>query len=202
MYASPVIWRDLFMEFWRLLMSLRKTGVVVQSPSHVRLFATPWTAAHQASLSFTISWSFLKLMSIEWVMPSNHLIHCHPLLLLPSVFASIRVFPSESALHIRCRILLQQKVSWVLLPKPHSLGHPERTRLNSKEGVCSWKTPEFRQVIPALLWMLIWDSTHHWHQQYVKCKIIGMFKNIWPPFPSLCISVHDLAKDSLAKNHH
>ena len=65
------------------------------------LFVTPWTTAHQASLSFTISWSLLKLMSIESVMPPNHLILCHPLLLLPSIFPNIRVFSSESALHIR-----------------------------------------------------------------------------------------------------
>ena len=62
---------------------------------------TPWTAARQASLSITNSWSLLKLMSIELVMPSNHLILCHPLLLLPSVFPSIRVFSNESVLHIR-----------------------------------------------------------------------------------------------------
>ena len=62
---------------------------------------TPWTAAHQVSLSFTISWSLLKLMSVESMMPSNHLILCHPLLLLLSIFPSIRVFSSELALHIR-----------------------------------------------------------------------------------------------------
>ena len=62
---------------------------------------TPWTAASQASVSFTISQSLLKLMSIELVMPSNHLILCHPLLLLPSIFPSIRVFSNESVLHIR-----------------------------------------------------------------------------------------------------
>ena len=62
---------------------------------------TPWTAAHQASLSFTISQSLFKLMFIESVMPSNHLILCHPFLLLPSIFPSIRVFSKESALHIR-----------------------------------------------------------------------------------------------------
>ena len=73
----------------------------VQSLSHVRLFEVPWTAAHQASLSITNSWILLKLMSIELVMPSNHLILCHPLLLLPSIFPSIRVFSSESDLHIR-----------------------------------------------------------------------------------------------------
>ena len=63
--------------------------------------ATPDTAARQASLSFTVSWSLLKLMSIESVMPSNHLILCHPFLLLPSILPSIRVFSNESALHIR-----------------------------------------------------------------------------------------------------
>ena len=73
----------------------------VQSLSHVRLFATPWTVAPQASLSITNSQSLLKLMSIESVMPSNHLILCCPLLLLPSIFPSIRVFSSESVLRIR-----------------------------------------------------------------------------------------------------
>ena len=74
--------------------------VVLQSLSRVRLFATPWTAARQASLSFTNSWSLLKLMSIE-LMPSSHLILCCPLLLLPSIFPSIRIFSNESVLHIR-----------------------------------------------------------------------------------------------------
>ena len=69
--------------------------------SRVQLFLTPWTAEHQASLSITSSRSLLKLMSIELVMPSNHLILCRPLLLMPSVFPSIRVFSSESVLHIR-----------------------------------------------------------------------------------------------------
>ena len=69
--------------------------------SHVRLFVTPWTAARQASLSSTVSQSLLKLLSIELMMPSNHLILCHPLLLLPSIFPSIRVFSNESALCIR-----------------------------------------------------------------------------------------------------
>ena len=68
----------------------------VQSLSRVRLFATPWTTAHQASLSITNSWSLPRPMSIELVMPSNHLILCHPLLLLPSIFPSIRVFSTES----------------------------------------------------------------------------------------------------------
>ena len=73
----------------------------VQLLSRVRLFAIPWTAACQASPSITSSWSLLKLMSIESVMPSNHLILCHPLLLPPSILPSIRVFSNESVLHIR-----------------------------------------------------------------------------------------------------
>ena len=73
----------------------------VQSLSPVRLFATPWITARQASLSITNSWSLPKIMSIESVMPSNHLILCRPLLLLPSIFPNIRVFSNESALCIR-----------------------------------------------------------------------------------------------------
>ena len=73
----------------------------VQPFSHVWLFATPWTAVRQASLSITNSWSLLKLMSIELVMPSNHLILCCPLLLLPSIFPTIKVFSNESVLCIR-----------------------------------------------------------------------------------------------------
>ena len=75
--------------------------IVVQSLNHIRLFVTPWTAACQASLYFNISQSLLKLMSIESMMPSNHLILCHPPSLLPSIFPGIRVFSNELALHIR-----------------------------------------------------------------------------------------------------
>ena len=74
---------------------------IVQSLSGVQLFATPRTAAHQASLSFTISQSLRKLMSIESVMPSNHLVLCHPVLLLPSIFPSIRVFSNDLALTLQ-----------------------------------------------------------------------------------------------------
>ena len=77
----------------------------VQSLSRVRLFATPRTAARQASLTITNSRSLLKLKSISLVMPSNHLILCHPLLLLPSIFPSIRVFSNESALHQVAKVL-------------------------------------------------------------------------------------------------
>ena len=76
------------------------TWLVIQLLSDVRLFVTPWTAARQASLSFIIFWNLLKLMSIESVIWSNHLVHCHSLFLLPSIFPSIRVFSNESALCI------------------------------------------------------------------------------------------------------
>ena len=89
---------------WPFMVSLRTVTVLVssvQSFSHVLLLATPWTAAHHASLSITNSRSLLKLMLIELVMPSNHLILCRPLLLVPSIFSSIRVFSNEPVLHIR-----------------------------------------------------------------------------------------------------
>ena len=91
MYHSPL--ESLFMASHCL--------VVVQLLSGVQLFVTPWTAAHQSSLSFTISLNLLRLMSTESVMPSNHLILCCLLLLLPSIFPSIKVFFNQSALHIR-----------------------------------------------------------------------------------------------------
>ena len=79
----------------------KEANLVFQALRHVQLYATPWTAAHQTSLSFTISQSLLKLIFIESVMPSNLLILCCPLFLLPSLSPSIRVFSSELALHIR-----------------------------------------------------------------------------------------------------
>ena len=95
--------------FNRCIISSKLPSVVnqvfisVHSLSHVWLFVAPWSAAHKTSLSITSSWSLLKLMSIESLMPSNHLILCHPLLLLASIFPSIPVFSNESALHIRWR---------------------------------------------------------------------------------------------------
>ena len=83
--------------------SLGHVSVVVQALSRVRFFVIPRTATHQASLSFTISWSSLKLTSIETVMSSNHLILRRPLLLPPSIFPSIRVLSNESVLHIKCQ---------------------------------------------------------------------------------------------------
>ena len=96
LYFPPVVFKS-----FSVALLPHQPSVAVQSRVPIWLFATPWTAAHQAFLSFTISWILLKLMSIESVMPSNHLILCHPLLLLPLIFPSIRVFSNESALHIR-----------------------------------------------------------------------------------------------------
>ena len=95
---------NLFLSFGKWILSDFYSSAsfsAVQSLSCVRLFATLWTAACQASLSITNSWSLLKLKSIESVMPSNHLILCCPLLLLPSIFPSIRDFSNKSVLHIR-----------------------------------------------------------------------------------------------------
>ena len=92
LFTTTPTWEALFFHFIEVSVQF--------SPSCVRFFATPWTAACQASLSFTDSWSLFKLKSIESVMSSNHLIRCCPLL-LPSIFPSIRVFSNESALHIR-----------------------------------------------------------------------------------------------------
>ena len=85
----------------QLVIDIYKSPLSVQLLSHVRFFVTPWIAAWQASLSITNSQSLPKLMSIELVMPSNHLILCCPLLLLPSIFPSIKVFSNESVLRIR-----------------------------------------------------------------------------------------------------
>ena len=101
---SPSTYPHLHSHLLRMLPSTHRDSVQfssVQSLSHVRLFATSWIAAHQASLSITNSRSSLRLTSIESVMLSSHLILCHPLLLLPSIPPSIRVFSSESTLHMR-----------------------------------------------------------------------------------------------------
>ena len=103
-------WMCLFLPF------IRESSV--QSLSHIWLFVTPWTATRQASLSITNSWSLLKLMSIESAMLSNYLILCHPLLLLPSIFPSIRLFSNESVLCIRWPTVLEfqlehQSFQWI-----------------------------------------------------------------------------------------
>ena len=133
----------------------------VQLLSCVRLFVTPWTAPRQASLSITNSWSLLKPMSVESVMPSNHLIFCRPLLLLPSTFPSIRVFSNESVLKVRLiyslKTMLQFKENnshlyWHL----GSLGPGQNFacvfRSNHKH-LPSWETPWRKAVFPTPDWV-------------------------------------------------
>ena len=125
----------------------------VQSLSRVRLFATPWTTAHQASLSITNSQSLLKLMSIELVMPSNQLILCRPLFLLSSIFPSIRVFSNESVLCIRwpkywsfsSNIVLPMNIQdW------SPLGWTSWISLQSR-GLSSLPTPQFKSICSLAL---------------------------------------------------
>ena len=126
----------------------------VQSPSCVRLFVTPWTAARQASLSITNSRSLPKLMSIESVMPSNHLIFCHPLILPPSIFPSIRVFSNESVLGIRWP--QYWSFSFNISPSNEhsgliSLGWTGWISLQSKNSQESSPTPQFKSINSLVL---------------------------------------------------
>ena len=133
-------------------------GDSVQSLSRVQLCATPWTAARQASLSFTVSWSLLRLMSIEPVMPSNHLILCHPLLLLLSIFPSIRVFSNGWAL--RNRWPKYWSFSFSISPSSEYLGLTGLISLLSKElsrifsSTTIWKL-QFFSSQPYL-----WSNSH------------------------------------------
>ena len=110
---------------------------VVQSLSRVQLFGTPWTAARQASPSFTVSWGLLKLMSIESVMPSNYLILCHPFLFLPSTFPSTRVFSSESA-----ALCIRWTKNWSFSSSPS----------NEYWGLISFRIDWF-DLLAVLLWL-------------------------------------------------
>ena len=144
-----------------------KLYVAVQSLSHVRFSATPWTAACQASLSFTISHSLLKLMFIELVMTSNYLVLCHPLLLLPSIFPRIWIFSNESALHIKWPKywsfsfsispsneysgLISFRTDWLdLLAVPGTLKSPLQHQ-NSKASIL-WHSAFFMVQLSYLYW--------------------------------------------------
>ena len=136
----------------------------VQSLSHVQLFVTPWTAARQASLAITKSQSLLKFMSIEPVMPSNHLILCRPLLLLPSIFPSIRDFYNESVLHIRWpkywsfsfSIRPFNEYSWLVSFRTDWLDLLCSPR-NSQE---SSPTPQFKSINSSGLNFFLWSNSH------------------------------------------
>ena len=124
----------------------------VQSLSHVRLFATPWTTARQASLSIINSWSPPKPMSIESVMPSNHLILCRPLLLLPSIFPSIRVFSNESALRIRWPKCWS--FSFNISPSSEHPGDQWRNNSRKNEGM----EPKIKQLWTGLVLEARYDA--------------------------------------------
>ena len=135
----------------------------VQSLSCVWHFATPWTAAHQTSLSITNSWSLTKLMSIESVIPFNHLILCHPLLLLLSIFPSIRVFSNESALHIRgpkLEFQLQhQSFQWT--PRTDFLQNGlVGTPCSPRDSQESYPTPQFKSINSSALRFLYSPISH------------------------------------------
>ena len=137
------------------LVSWRVVGV--QLLSHVRLFVTPWAEAHQALLSFTISWSFLKLMPIELLMPPKHLMFYCPLLLLPSVFPNIRVFSIESAVPFR----------W---PKYWSFSF-SISPCNEYSGLISFRTDWFdplavQGTLKSLLQQNKWKASVLWHLAY------------------------------------
>ena len=135
---------------------MERQFVVVQSLSHVWLFETPWPAARQASLSFIISGSLLKLMSLESVMPCNHLILCCPLLLLPSIFPSIRVFFSESVLHIRWPKFWS--LGFSISPSNEysgsALGWTGWISLHPRDSQESYPTPQFKSINYSMLSLL------------------------------------------------
>ena len=159
--------------------------VVVQSLNYVQLFATPQTAARQASLSFTVFWSLLKLMSIVSVMPSNHLILCHPLLLLSSIFPSMRVFSNESALRIRwpkyCSYtfsirpcseysgLISFRIDWfdllVVQGTLKSLLHSSESSV-LRHSVCLWHP---YMTTGNTIALTIWTFDHKWCLCFVIC---------------------------------
>ena len=134
---------------------------VVHSPRFVWLFATPWTAAHQASLSFTISQSLIKLSSIESLIPSNHLILYHPLLLLPSILPSVRVFSKESAFCIRGQSIGASASASVLpmdIQDWFPLGWTGSISLLT-QGLSSSPTPQFKSMSSSAF-SLLYGPTH------------------------------------------
>ena len=136
-FYTPLSWEPWFQIFLKTIFLLF-CSFVVQSLNYVRLFATSWTAAlpcTQASLSFTVSWSLLRLTSSELVMPSNHLILCHPLLLLPSMCPSIRSFPMSHNMSLsKLREIVKDREAW------HA-AVPGVTK--SQTGLSDWTTTKF-----------------------------------------------------------
>ena len=149
-------------------------GSSVQLLSHVQLFATPWTAARQASLSITNPWSLLKLMSIESMMPSNHLILCRPLLLPPSIFPCIRVFSKESVLRIR----------W---PKYWSFSFSISTS-NEYSGLISFRKDSVdlhavQGTLKSLFQHYSSKASIFWATREAPCKLLIAAGGMWFPDP-------------------
>ena len=143
----------------------RCSCVGVQLPSHVQLFMTPWAAACQASLSLTISQSLPKFMPIESVVPPKHLILCHPLLLLPSIFSNIRVFFSESAVHVSSpcafwRVMFEFLVEFGLRLAV-TVAHPPVANLWVRESIDA-HLPLLRQRVPYLPNKLLSSALPNW----------------------------------------
>ena len=142
------------------------------SSSSVALFAAPWTAAHQASLSIANSWSLLKPMSIVSVMPFSHLILCHPLLLSPSIFPSIRVFSNESALHIRWPKYWSFSISpsneysgLICLTRGLSQGHKQDLEFESLLSVIEKRCPS-----DLILTYISWYNAHICPETHLTLK--------------------------------
>ena len=133
---------------------VKDAKTAVQLLSHVWLFATPWTAPHQASLSFTMSWSLLKLMSIESVILSRYLIFCCPLILLPSIFPSTRVFSSESVLHIRWQSIGVSTSASVLLMNIQDWFPLRWSRWSPRDSQESSPAPQFESIYSSALSLL------------------------------------------------
>ena len=152
----------------------------VQSLSRVWLFATPWIAAYQASLSITNSWSSPKLMSIESVMPSSHLILCHPLLPLPSIPPSIRVFYNESTLHMRWP--KYWSFSFSISP---SKEHPVMSDSLWRHGLYSpWNSPDHARILEWVAFPFSTASSLPGDWTQVSC-IAGRFFTYWAITPGL-----------------
>ena len=155
------------METQKTLNSQSKVVLVVQLFNRVQLFATPWITVHQTSLSFTISWSLLKLISIESVIPSKHLILCRPISLLPSICPSIRAFSNESALGLVFPWCISVPQSWNRLPLPSRL---QPSGLSKSIGFeCPASCFKFALVV---------------YVTYGNIHVSMLFSQIIPPLPS------------------